>query len=121
VHKNIIIDWQAAMKQAANKEDLARDMLQMLVDFIPEVYEAAEKAIEDSDYPVEALTHIIHKMHGSSSYSGVPRLKSVCATIEKELRSGTSVEDIEPELFELQDELDKVQATAIHYLKPAKT
>lgn len=121
VHKNIIIDWQAAMKQAANKEDLARDMLQMLVDFIPEVYEAAEKAIEDSDYPVEELTHIIHKMHGSSSYSGVPRLKSVCATIEKELRSGTSVEDIEPELFELQDELDKVQATAIHYLKPAKT
>ncbi|MEZ8695035.1 two-component sensor histidine kinase BarA [Vibrio splendidus] len=121
VHKNIIIDWQAAMKQAANKEDLARDMLQMLVDFIPEVYEAAEKAIENSDYPVEALTHIIHKMHGSSSYSGVPRLKSVCATIEKELRSGTSVEDIEPELFELQDELDKVQATAIHYLKPAKT
>ena len=121
VHKNIIIDWQAAMKQAANKEDLARDMLQMLVDFIPEVYEAAEKAIEDSDYPVEALTHIIHKMHGSSSYSGVPRLKSVCATIEKELRSGTSVEEIEPELFELQDELDKVQATAIHYLKPAKT
>jgi two-component system sensor histidine kinase BarA len=119
-HKNIIIDWQAAMKQAANKEDLARDMLQMLVDFIPEVYEAADKAIEDSDYPVEQLTHIIHKMHGSSSYSGVPRLKSVCATIEKELRSGTSVEDIEPELFELQDELDKVQATAIHYLKPAK-
>lgn len=118
VHKNIIIDWQAAMKQAANKEDLARDMLQMLVDFIPEVYEAADKAIEDSDYPVEELIHIIHKMHGSSSYSGVPRLKSVCATIEKELRSGTSVEDIEPELFELQDELDKVQATAIHYLKP---
>ncbi|MFZ3409442.1 two-component sensor histidine kinase BarA [Vibrio chagasii] len=119
VHKNIIIDWQAAMKQAANKEDLARDMLQMLVDFIPEVYDAAEKAIEDTEYPVEQLIHIIHKMHGSSSYSGVPRLKSVCATIEKELRSGTSIEDIEPELFELQDELDKVQATAIHYLKPA--
>ncbi|MFS1444012.1 MULTISPECIES: two-component sensor histidine kinase BarA [unclassified Vibrio] len=118
VHKNIIIDWQAAMRKAANKEDLARDMLQMLVDFIPEVYEAADKAIEDSGYPVEELIHIIHKMHGSSSYSGVPRLKSVCATIEKELRSGTSVEDIEPELFELQDELDKVQATAIHYLKP---
>ena len=117
-HKNIIIDWQAAMKQAANKEDLARDMLQMLVDFIPEVYDAAEKAIEDTDYPVDQLIHIIHKMHGSSSYSGVPRLKSVCATIEKELRSGTSIEDIEPELFELQDELDKAQATAIHYLKP---
>ncbi|MEZ9059437.1 two-component sensor histidine kinase BarA [Vibrio pelagius] len=117
-HKNIIIDWQAALKQAANKEDLARDMLQMLVDFIPEVYDATEKAIEEPDYPVDELIHIIHKMHGSSSYSGVPRLKVVCATIEKELRSGTQIEDIEPELFELQDELDKVQATAIHYLTP---
>jgi two-component system sensor histidine kinase BarA len=82
------------------------------------VYDAAEKAIEEPDYPVDELIHIIHKMHGSSSYSGVPRLKAVCATIEKELRSGTQIEDIEPELFELQDELDKVQATAIHYLTP---
>lgn len=115
-HKNIIIDWQAALKQAANKEDLARDMLQMLVDFIPEVYEVTEKAIEEDDYSVEELIHVIHKMHGSSSYSGVPRLKSICATLEKELRSGTSIDDVEPELFELQDELDKVKATAVHYL-----
>ena len=117
-HKDIIIDWQAAMKQAANKEDLAKDMLQMLVDFIPEVYETTEKAIEDSHYPVEDLLYFIHKMHGSSSYSGVPRLKSICATLEKALRSGDSIEDVEPELFELQDELDKVQAAAVHYLPP---
>ncbi|MCC2524846.1 two-component sensor histidine kinase BarA [Vibrio coralliilyticus] len=115
-HDNIIIDWQAALKQSANKEDLARDMLQMLIDFIPEVSNVVEAALEEDDFDSEALIHHVHKLHGSSSYCGVPRLKKVCATIEKALRSGTSLEDIEPELFELQDEMEKVTASAAPYL-----
>ncbi|MGU3842337.1 response regulator, partial [Vibrio diabolicus] len=35
--QDVIIDWQAALKQSANKEDLAKDMLRMLIEFIPEV------------------------------------------------------------------------------------
>ncbi|AXN32397.1 two-component sensor histidine kinase BarA [Vibrio coralliilyticus] len=115
-HDNIIIDWQAALKQSANKEDLARDMLQMLVDFIPEVSSVVESALEEDDFDSETLVHHVHKLHGSSSYCGVPRLKKVCATIEKALRSGASLEDIEPELFELQDEMEKVTASAAPYL-----
>jgi two-component system sensor histidine kinase BarA len=115
-HDNIIIDWQAALKQSANKEDLARDMLQMLIDFIPEVSNVVEAALEDDDFDSETLIHHVHKLHGSSSYCGVPRLKKVCATIEKALRSGASLEDIEPELFELQDEMEKVTASAAPYL-----
>ncbi|WP_099609210.1 two-component sensor histidine kinase BarA [Vibrio coralliilyticus] len=115
-HDNIIIDWQAALKQSANKEDLARDMLQMLVDFIPEVSSVVEAALEEDDFDSETLVHHVHKLHGSSSYCGVPRLKKVCATIEKALRSGASLEDIEPELFELQDEMEKVTASAAPYL-----
>ncbi|AIU67837.1 two-component sensor histidine kinase BarA [Vibrio coralliilyticus] len=115
-HDNIIIDWQAALKQSANKEDLARDMLQMLVDFIPEVSSVVEAVLEEDDFDSETLVHHVHKLHGSSSYCGVPRLKKVCATIEKALRSGASLEDIEPELFELQDEMEKVTASAAPYL-----
>lgn len=115
-HDNIIIDWQAALKQSANKEDLARDMLQMLIDFIPEVSNVVEAALEEDDFDSETLIHHVHKLHGSSSYCGVPRLKKVCATIEKALRSGASLEDIEPELFELQDEMEKVTASAAPYL-----
>ncbi|PAU35584.1 two-component sensor histidine kinase BarA [Vibrio coralliilyticus] len=115
-HDNIIIDWQAALKQSANKEDLARDMLQMLIDFIPEVSNVVEAALEEDDFDSETLVHHVHKLHGSSSYCGVPRLKKVCATIEKALRSGASLEDIEPELFELQDEMEKVTASAAPYL-----
>lgn len=115
-HSNIIIDWQAALKQSANKEDLARDMLQMLVDYIPEVSALVEEALEER-VDSEELIHHVHKLHGSSSYCGVPRLKKVCATIEQALRSGTSIEEIEPELFELQDEMEKVTASAAPYLK----
>ncbi|RTZ15952.1 two-component sensor histidine kinase BarA [Vibrio aquaticus] len=115
-YSNIIIDWQAALKQSANKEDLAKDMLQMLVDYIPEVNAIVDGALEDDHFDIEQLIHHVHKLHGSSSYCGVPRLKSVCATIEKQLRSGASIEDVEPELFELQDEMEKVVASAKPYL-----
>lgn len=32
---NATLDWQLALRQAAGKPDLARDMLQMLIDFLP--------------------------------------------------------------------------------------
>ncbi|OTW26342.1 two-component sensor histidine kinase BarA [Vibrio parahaemolyticus] len=114
---DVIIDWQAALKQSANKEDLAKDMLRMLIDFIPEVEEVVDHALEQDDYSREELIHVIHKLHGSSSYCGVPRLKSLCATLEHALRSGASIEEIEPEMFELQDEMIKVTTTAKLYLE----
>jgi len=112
----IIIDWQNALKQSANKEDLAKELLQMLVDSIPQVNQVVSMALEDDEYPTQDLLHHIHKLHGSCSYSGVPRLKKVCAALEQALRSGKSISDVEPELFELQDEMDKVIATAKPYL-----
>ncbi|EGU49236.1 hybrid sensory histidine kinase BarA [Vibrio ichthyoenteri ATCC 700023] len=115
-HSNMIIDWQAALKQSANKEDLAKEMLQMLLDYMPEVSAIVEQALESDSFDVEQLIHHVHKLHGSCSYCGVPRLKNVCATIEKALRSGSNIEDIEPELFELQDEMEKVTASAQPYL-----
>jgi two-component system sensor histidine kinase BarA len=115
-NNNVIIDWNLALKQAANKEDLAKEMLQMLVDHIGEVDQFVEGVLNDDSQDSDQLIHHIHKLHGSCSYSGVPRLKQVCATIEKALRSGSDVESIEPELFELQDEMEKVTASAQHYL-----
>ncbi|MDN3610952.1 two-component sensor histidine kinase BarA [Vibrio ostreicida] len=115
-HSHMIIDWQTALKQSANKEDLARDMLQMLIDYIPEVLTIVERALEEDGFDITQLNHHVHKLHGSSAYCGVPRLKKICATIEKALSSGANIENIEPELFELQDEMEKVSASAAPYL-----
>ncbi len=116
-HNGHIIDWQKALKQAANKESLAREMLDMLVSYIGEVSRVVDLAIADKEYSINTLLHHIHKLHGSCSYSGVPGLKKVCATIEKNLRSGMSIEETEPELFELQDEMTKVVQAAGEHLE----
>lgn len=104
------LDWPLALRQAANKPDLARDLLQMLVDFLPEVQRKVESNMTCPD-PL-ALRDIVHKLHGSASYSGVPRLKHLCQQIEQALRSNTSIADMEPELFELLDEIKNVARMA---------
>ncbi len=56
----------------------------------------------------KAPVDLIHKLHGSCGYSGVPRMKNLCQLIEQQLRNGTKEEDLEPELLELLDEMDNV-------------
>lgn len=60
----------------------------------------------------KARVDLIHKLHGSCGYSGVPRMKNLCQLIEQQLRSGTKEEDLEPELLELLDEMDNVAREA---------
>ena len=43
------LDWQLALRQAANKPELARDLLQMLLDFLPEVREKWSKVWRTTD------------------------------------------------------------------------
>ncbi|SHO57120.1 two-component sensor histidine kinase BarA [Vibrio quintilis] len=118
--QDTIIDWSSALYQAANKVDLAKDMLTMLVDSIPEVHLVIENVIHEEPNP-ELLLHHIHKLHGSCSYSGVPRLQKICATLEQSLRSGHNISSLEPELFELQDEMEKVVIAARELLDSFET
>ncbi|WP_217522816.1 two-component sensor histidine kinase BarA [Vibrio metschnikovii] len=113
---SMVIDWSLALKQAAGKEDLAKEMLQLLVNYLPDVIQVVNQAQQDDQYALDDLLHHIHKLHGSCSYSGTPSLKSICATLEQMLRSGSRVSDIEPELFELQDEMEKLLSEAPQYL-----
>lgn len=114
---NATFDWQLAMRQAANKTDLARDMLQMLIDFMPEVRELIEAQLAGQKPDAEALLAIIHKLHGSCGYSGVPKLKNLCHLVEQEMRNGIVPEQLEPELLELLDEMDNVTWEACDFLK----
>ncbi|WP_202303379.1 two-component sensor histidine kinase BarA [Dryocola clanedunensis] len=107
---NQTLDWTLAMRQAANKPDLAREMLQMLLAFLPEVRNTVEEQLVGEN--PEGLVDMIHKLHGSCSYSGVPKLKKICLTLEHEMRSGVAPQDLEPELLELLDEMDNVSKEA---------
>ncbi|MCG7365751.1 two-component sensor histidine kinase BarA [Pantoea tagorei] len=104
------LDWELALRQAANKPDLARDMLKMLLDFLPEVQQKLDAFMAAKD--AQGLREIIHKLHGSASYSGVPRMKQLCRQLEKNLRQSGDIDDLEPELLELQDEMENVAREA---------
>ena len=111
---NNTLDWQLALSQSANKVALAQDLLQMLVEFLPQVavrVDAVARGETDDD-----ILALIHKLHGSCSYSGVPRLKQLCYYIEQQLRQGVGVETLEPEWFELLDEIENVKRAAVAYL-----
>ncbi len=112
IDNSISFDWSLALKQAAGKQDLARDMLQMLLDYMPEVELLVNEALDGKS--VE-LWPSIHKLHGSCAYSGVPRLKYLCHTIETELKANAMMVDIEPELLELIDEMDNVVKASKQY------
>ncbi|CQZ05944.1 hybrid sensory histidine kinase BarA [Salmonella enterica subsp. enterica serovar Typhi] len=107
---NATLDWQLALRQAAGKPDLARDMLQMLIDFLPEVRNKIEEQLVGEN--PNGLVDLVHKLHGSCGYSGVPRMKNLCQLIEQQLRSGVHEEELEPEFLELLDEMDNVARKA---------
>ena len=65
-------------------------MLQMLLDFLPEVRNKVEEQLVGENQ--EGLVDLIHKLHGSCGYNGVPRMKNLCQLIEQQLRNGTKEE-----------------------------
>ncbi|SIQ37775.1 Hpt sensor hybrid histidine kinase [Aeromonas sp. RU39B] len=110
-----IIDWSLALRQAANKEPLAREMLTMLLTSFDETQPIIEQALSGDADPQELLAKL-HRLHGGSAYCGVPTLQRLLAQLEQALRDETSPEELEPELLELQDAMEQVRSEAPRYL-----
>ena len=100
------IDWELAQKCAGGKVDLAIDMLNMLLDSLPESRENINNAVEQDSTP-DILKHV-HKLHGACCYTGVPRMKSLANMIETEIKKSDSADNVVPELYELIDEIDNL-------------
>jgi two-component system sensor histidine kinase BarA len=112
-------DWQLALKQSLGKEDLAKEMITMLIDDFDNIEKHANKAIEGNLKDID-LAPMIHRFHGGCSYSGVPKLKKIVAVLEQQLKQGMSPDLLEPELLELLDELKNVREEAASYLIPIR-
>src|SRR5690606_12490873 len=79
-----VFDQEEGLRLAAGKADLARDMLQMLLDGLPEDSQHISAARERGDQA--ELLEIIHKLHGASRYCGVPQLRACCQAAESRLK-----------------------------------
>lgn len=104
------LNWELCLSQANQKEDLAIDMLKMMLESLPGTVNDIELAMARSDN--EAMLYTVHKLHGASCYCGVPTTQKLCQQIESALKRGAEVADVEPEILELLDELTKVESAA---------
>lgn len=101
-----LIDWDAALQRAAGKADLAQDMLQLLIQSLPQTQKQINQALQENE--PQMLLHTLHKLHGACCYTGVPRLKNLLETLETQLKKGASIRALEPELSELDDVLEQL-------------
>ena len=99
-----VLDADEGLQLAAGKADLARDMLQMLLDGLPEDARRIRAAREAGDQ--SQLREIVHKLHGASRYCGVPQLRACCLEAENRLKKG---EDSQPAIEALLQAIERLR------------
>ena len=102
------LNWELCLTQASQKQELALEMLKMLVDSMPETTADIDEALQVRND--QSMLAIIHKLHGACCYCGVPTTQKLCQQIELALKQGQTTEMLEPEILELLDELTKVES-----------
>lgn len=70
-----LIDWQDALSRSANKQDLAKDILRMLLASLPQEKQQLQATWEMGD--IEEVGQIAHRITGGTRYTGVPALRDV--------------------------------------------
>lgn len=78
-------DWQLALSRANQDEAIAADMFREFIKQLPGVLEAVKISSEKQDWT--ELQHTVHRLHGASCYTGVPKLQRMCADVESELKA----------------------------------
>ena len=81
-----IIDSDLALERAGGNQDLARELFQMLQNELPAYHTNIQQHYNDGDH--DALLQLVHKLHGSATYCGVPALKEAAASFESNLKQG---------------------------------
>jgi len=114
-----ILDWKQSLQLAANKEELAQDLLKMLVDSFPNELAEMHQLIELEDFP--QLEHVLHRLYGATRYVGTPRLQQLSgkfeqfvSTLRKERRKADEqfIQEVLHRLTALEHAIDDVTAAA---------
>ncbi|WP_086932673.1 response regulator [Agarilytica rhodophyticola] len=78
------VNISKCLELAKNKHDLAKDMLEMLLDSLTNEVTEIEKYWQNKDY--DSLHQVVHRIHGGACYSGVPKLLESSALLDKTLK-----------------------------------
>jgi two-component system sensor histidine kinase BarA len=79
-----IVNWSEGLRLAAGKADLARDMLNMLLNSLETEKRKIVAAFVAND--MQALLGHVHYLHGATRYCGVPGLRDAAHAVETEIK-----------------------------------
>ncbi len=102
--KQLSVDFKESLSLCASKESLLHKMLETLLGEIPGYQQQLSIHLEQSDYAM--LSSTIHKIHGTTCYTSLPRLRKQVLSIQQQLnqKSYTQVDiTIESVLLEIEE------------------
>lgn len=102
-----VVDMELGIKLAGGKPALAKEMLEMLIQSIPDSRTSLEQAFNGND--IEEMIHAVHHLHGATRYCGVPRLALTTETLETQLKMNQLVA-AQGTLQTLYQELEKLES-----------
>ncbi|MCG8391693.1 MAG: ATP-binding protein [Pseudomonadales bacterium] len=100
---NAVFDPELARQRAGGREQLADEMLKMLIDNLAQDRPAISAAFDSDDQ--DALLERVHKLHGATRYCGTPRLEKTARELEEALKTGTERKRLVPMVSALCDEI----------------
>ncbi|MDN3652123.1 two-component sensor histidine kinase BarA [Thalassotalea ponticola] len=106
INLGIDFDLSLSIKRSGNNQQLAVEMLTMLIDSLEPTVSELKHYIEIND--VNSLASVIHKLNGACCYVGLSRLEQLVNELETQIKLTASIKQVEPELFELFDLVDTI-------------
>lgn len=79
-------EWKLAVDRANGNESIANEMFYDFVEQLSESFAAINHNAENQRW--KEMQHFVHRLHGASCYTGVPKLQFLCAECEKCLKLG---------------------------------
>lgn len=108
-----IIDWDLALEKANGNDALAKHMMNMLLEMLPEHERFIDEAFNAKNY--SAINQEAHKLYGALCYCGTPNLKKAAKALENASADDQSKEvtalyqKIKAEIAWLKEEAKKLE------------
>ena len=106
------VDIDLAIQRSNHNVSLAKELFQDFKTHLPTAMASIQAAWTERDWP--QLAHEVHRLHGASAYTGVPKLQSLAFELETKLKRNEQ-EGIEVIMVQLTDEADALMRCTFTY------
>ena len=102
-----VVDDDLGRQRAGGREQLARDMFEMLLANLEQDAPCIDTLAENNDR--DALLERVHRLHGATRYCGTPRLERAARGVEEGLKKNLPDEHLAPLVAALLAEIESVR------------